>query len=586
MTSETTFGREPITIVEIDQDFCSLTYGTAPCTASIPTTGSIKCFNTLKTCQDRANYDKDTLTLKFCTPTSSIPKGENLIPSLIGVSTRPTEINILGGNNNMQPLGRRASVAVTFQDHPYSDRLVDKYISDRAYNPNTQGTFWSKWLRRNPYYQNRLIRIREGYVGQDISSMRTRHYVIDQIDGPDSSGKVTLTAKDILKLADDKKAKCPTASTGVLNSDLTETDTSFQISPSGVGDEEYPASGTVRINDELMTFTRSGDIFTITQRALRNTETSAHDKDDTVQLCKVFTNERVDAIVKELLEDFGNIDSAFVPFSDWEDEADSWFAGYNLNAYITEPTGVNQLVAELAEQCGFYIWWDEIDQEIKFRADKPNDPLVALPEITDQNSIIADSVKITEESDQRISEVDFYFDIINPTIDLDEITNYKKLRVNIDTDAERDVEYGEKRIREIFSRWFTDANDGEVLTTSRRMLFRYRDNPKFITFSADAKTRLDIWTGDVFILRHRGIVDDEGNIIDFYAQVVSVIEKNSGHMLEYKCQAFSYLGRYAYVVANGTDTYDNLTEDEKRFGAWIAPNSGIFSDGGEAYKII
>lgn len=586
LTNETSFGREPITIVEIDQDFCSLIYGSSPCTAAVGVTGTKKCFNTLRTCQDTTNFDKSSLTLKFCTPTSNMPKGENLIPSLMGVTTRPTEINILGGDPNKQALGRRASVTVTFQDHPYSDRLVDKYISDRSYNPNTQGTFWSKWVQRNPYYQNRPIRIREGYIGQDISSMRTRHYVIDQIDGPDSSGKVTLTAKDILKLADDKKAKCPVATTGFLSSDFSEDATQFQLSPTGIGDEEYPASGIVLINEELVNFTRSGDIFTVVQRAMRNTEIADHERDDTVQLVKVFTNMRVDAIIKELLEDFAGIDIAFVPYTDWQDEADDWFSGYNLNAYITEPTGVNQLVAELAEQCGFYIWWDEIDQEIKFRADKPFDPRISIPILTDSDSVIADSVKITEEVNQRISEIDFYFDIINPTVDLEEISNYRKLRVKIDTDAESETQYNEKRIREIFSRWFTDSNDGEVLTTSQRMLTRYRDNPKFITFMADAKTRLDIWTGDVFILRHRGVVDDEGNVIDFFAQVISVVEKSSGHMLEYKCQAFTYTGRYAYVVANGTDTYDNLTDDEKLFGGWIAPNTGVFTDNGEAYKII
>jgi len=586
LTSETTFGREPITIVEIDQDFCSLTYGISPCEAVLGTTGSIKCFNTLRTCQDPVNFDKETLTLKFCTPTSRMPKGENLIPSVVSVSTRPTEINIAAGDTNAQPLGRRASVTVTFKDHPYSDRLVDKYLADRTYNPNQVGTFWSKWLRRNPYYQNRIIRIREGYVGQNLSDMRTRHYVIDNINGPDSSGSVRLVAKDILKLADDKKAQCPVANTGEIENDISDTAGSLVLVPTGIGNEEYPASGTIRVSDELMTFTRSGDTLTLTQRGVQNTEASNHSAGDTVQVVKKFTNTRVDSIVKELLEDFANIDSSFIPFTEWEDEADTWLAGYLLNATITEPTGVNKLLSELVEQAGFYIWWDEIQQEIKFQAVRPRTEEESIPLITDESNIIADSVLIERDSKQRLSQIQFYFDQINPVEQLDEASNFRRLRVQVDTDAERDIEYGEKRIKTIYSRWYTNANDGEVLTISTRFLLRYRDNPLYFTFSADAKERLNLWTGDVFEVQHRNLVDNTGQPLRILMQIISVIEKEAGHMLEYRCQQFGFGGRFAYVVANGTDTYDNLTDEEKSFGGWIAPNSGIFDDGGEAYKII
>lgn len=586
MADEATFGREPITIVEIDQDFCTLEYGTSPCTAAVGVSGSMKCFNTQRTCQDRQNYNNGTLTLKFCTPSSSMPKNENLIPSLVSVTKSPTEINIAGGDTNKKPLGRRASVTVTFQDHPYSDRLVDKYVADRSYNPRLSGTFWSKFLRRNPYFQNRLIRIRDGYVGQSLSAMRTRHYVIDQINGPDSSGRVTLTAKDILKLADDKKAQCPAASTGVLSADITETDTSFSLSPSGIGNAEYPASGTLRLGDELMTFTRSGNNITITERGVQNTETSSHSEGDSVQVCKVFLDTRIDAVVKELLEDFANIDSSFISYLEWQAEADVWLPSYVISATITEPTGVNTLLSELVQQIGFYIWWDEVEQEIKFQAVRPNIPETNLPEISDEASIIADSVKIARESKDRISEVNFYYDQINPTRSLTEPSNYRKLRVRIDSDAERDIEYGEKKIRQIFSRWYTDRNEGEVLTTSARLLFRYRDDPLYVTFAADAKERLNIWTGSPFNFTHRNIVDHTGQPLTVPMQVISAVEKESGHMVEFKCQEFGFSGRYAFIMENGAATYDNATEEVRRFGAWIAPNSGFFYDGTEAYKII
>ena len=37
---------------------CSLDYGVAPCTAEVGTTGSYKCYNSPRTCQDAANFDE------------------------------------------------------------------------------------------------------------------------------------------------------------------------------------------------------------------------------------------------------------------------------------------------------------------------------------------------------------------------------------------------------------------------------------------------------------------------------------------------------------------------------------------------
>ncbi|GAG23593.1 unnamed protein product, partial [marine sediment metagenome] len=56
-------GKQAITILELDLDACSLTYGNSPCTAS--GTAPLKCFNTFGTCQDTANFDKTSKTFRF-----------------------------------------------------------------------------------------------------------------------------------------------------------------------------------------------------------------------------------------------------------------------------------------------------------------------------------------------------------------------------------------------------------------------------------------------------------------------------------------------------------------------------------------
>jgi hypothetical protein len=58
-------GRQPAIVLEMDCDTCSRVYGTAPCTAAIGVTGTQRCFNTKKTCQDPANFDKAVQLFRF-----------------------------------------------------------------------------------------------------------------------------------------------------------------------------------------------------------------------------------------------------------------------------------------------------------------------------------------------------------------------------------------------------------------------------------------------------------------------------------------------------------------------------------------
>ena len=593
MVDETTIGREPITIVEIDQDFCNLTYSVSPCQAALNVTGVTECFNTFKTCQDTANYDRGSLTLKFIKPNTGFPKGDYHIPSLVSVTNNPAELSIGSSDPDSRPLGRSASVKITFKDHPFTDKQVDLYRANRDYDPLERSTFWAKWLSRNPFYQNRPIRIRQGYVGQDIVDMQTHNYIIQRIDGPDSSGKVVIIAQDVLKLADDKRAQCPKPSTGKLDGALAAGGSAVTLVPAGIGNSEYPASGTAIIGSEIVTYTRVADAITLTARGLRGTTDEAHEADETFQQAKVFSAIRVDLVIKDLLENFADVDSSFIPAADWATEASTFLAGFTLNATIIEPTGVTQLLSEIVQQCICYIWWDEIDQEIKFRAIKPAIPdETVVKEINERENIIADSLKIERKTTERLSQIWVYFDLFNPTEAVTKASNYRRLNITIDTDAETDNEYGERRVSRIFSRWFNSGNSGAANTTSSRLLDRYRDDPIYFTFSMDAKDR-SILLADVIEFTHRSLVDFTGAPRVDVLQVVKITETEPGHRYEYKCQAFGFAlsgfgSRFGFIEDNAQVDYDSATDADKNFGGFICDTTteSFPSDDGDCYRIV
>lgn len=582
--SETTSGRQPVQIIELDQDFCNLTYGTSPCTAAIGVTGSDRCFNTRATCQDSPNYDRGSKTLRFVKPLTYIPADEYMIPSLVSVSTSPTIINIANGSNDQKPLGVRATLTATFMDFPHSDRVVDKYRTQRSYDPLDKSTFWAKWLARNPYYQNRTIRVLDGYIGQALGDMVSRTYLIDSISGPDANGRVTLKAKDVLALADDKKAQFPLPSTGELIVDIDETVSTIRVT--GADASDYLVPGIIRIGDELIPYTGISTIsgteinFTGCTRGALNTDASSHESKDRVQRCADFQEANCVDIANELLLVGAGIDPSYIDYTEWYEERDQWLPQFNMSTILSEPTGVTELLGELTEQCLFYIWWDERIQKIRLRAVRP---VTETPgKFNDEQNIIAGSSVITQAPKERLSQVWIFWNRINQTESLDEEGNYRRVQINADLDKESDNQYGEQVIRKIYSRWI--INDGQAINLGTRMLARYSDNPVYFTCSVDAKDRSN-WTGDIIDVTHRNIVDSFGDEIETRYQIISAEEVDSGHLTKYKMIKFEFAGRFAFIMVETAPDFTSATEEEKASGCWIADDDGLMSDGSAGYII-
>lgn len=314
---------------------------------------------------------------------------------------------------------------------------------------------------------------------KSLPDFEARHYVMESIDGPTSNGSFTITAKDILKLADDDRAQAPSASQGALNADITDSATSATLSPSGIGDAEYPASGFVTIENEIIGFTRSGDTLTLT-RAQYGTAAEAHGEGDTVQLAIEYDGVKASAIVEDLLVNYANVSSGFIDSAAWTNEDDTHINRL-FTAIIVEPESVRELIGQLCEQVGFTVWWNEIDQLVEFRAIRqPGTPPLQL---TDREHFLQGSMKVKEQQKKRISQVWVYYGVIDPTEDLEEARNYRSVYVDIDTDAQSDNEYQKPKIKKVFARWIDRFNRPAAEDVATRILSRYRDAPRKFDFS-------------------------------------------------------------------------------------------------------
>lgn len=583
-----TLSRRPIQIVEIDMPRCTRTYGSLPCTAILGTTGTRKCFNTLKTCQSKATYADAPFTMRFGQNQGGLPKGLTIFPALRSVSTREGRVNLSGMDPTRSPLGQRARITVNLQDFTWQDTETDPYQAERVsgaaqssgigYNPKSRGTFFARFHSRWPYYLGKSLRVLDGYEGDTVAAMRARHYVITEWSGPNAAGRVTITAADILDLADSKKSLAPAPSRGKLAADILAGGTSATLSPVGVG-SEYAATGSVAIGREIVAFTRSGDVLTLINRGAFGTTAANHAVGDLVQEVLSYTDQRADQIISDLLVTFAGVSSSFIDSAAWQDEIERWFGGVTFSGVVAKPEGVAKLVGELCQH-GIMIWWDEVAQEIRIKANRPLDIGETYYAMTDANHIVEGSLDIDDAEDERASQVQFWHGVSDPTQALSSKT-MKKLVVAVDGDNP----YGEDRIKVIYSRWFGEFGDDAAATIiSERLIARYKTVPRNLSCTLDFKDMASIDLTGLVEAQTRLITDDTGAVEPYSMQVLYREEVEPGLSFRIEAQTFNIEGRFGWIMLDTAPDYDSASALEKAEGCFIVDEAILsFPDGTDPY---
>lgn len=467
--------RKALTFIEIDVSICGLTYGTAPCTASVPTTGPQKCLNTIGTCQDRAHYDESIVTLRFAKDT-----GYQAESGIAYVASNLVEVNYDPGRIGLgDGLGKRSSLTAVFREHPFADtgKGFDPYLDGRAYDPFDQGTFWARFRARHPNLRGKKMRVIRGYLGQTLEEMETRHFIIDSTDGPSLDGRFTLTSKDPLKALDGDRAQAPRPAKGYLNASISNSTSSATLAPSGIGNSDYPASGYLALgNDEIVSYTRSGDALTIS-RGQYGTVGTTHNGGDRVQPCLVYVAQDPADLIRDLLVTYGGLDASYINLAEWQAET-ATYSGQVLSAVIPAPTAVKTLVAEICEHAGLALWWDDIAQKLRLQVLRNIDTSAAR---YDETKMLKGSFQLREQPDKRASQVWVYFAIRNPLEPLDKEVNF--YGVSIIADADLEADYGGALIRKIFSRWIPAGGRAAAARLTELQLGRYFRPPREFRFA-------------------------------------------------------------------------------------------------------
>lgn len=509
-----------VTVVEIDLPTCANTYAVAPCTASlgdplgdpvVEATGTKKCFNCIRTCQDRGNFVPSTTTLRFCEPSESVAFTSaglpvTVIPSMRGMQFTPAVVR--PGID----IGMRETVTVSLADHPHSDAGLDSYLSSRSYDPFSQGMLWTKLRARFPSLEGAALRVLRGESGSDLDALTTYHYIIDKYTVQD--GVASVTAKDLLILTDDKKSLAPRLSAGRLLGDIAADVLTLTLQPSGIGNAEYLSSGHVVIaGKEICYYTRAADVLTIVRAQLDSAPT-AHKDGDAVQQVLHYDALLPSEIIADLLVNYtADFNASWIDTAAWASDVDAYIARL-YSAYIAVPTPVAQLLNELVSQVSLILSTDTSEQAVRLQ------PLRALTStaIVNTDVMMAGSFATREQPLTRASEVWTYYGQRNPVEPQTETRNYACTVVTVDPEAEQD--YPQSAVKQIFSRWILNTNRAAVHQLNATMLARYRDPPRQFTFGLFDTPSPAL--GSSMYLQHWMLVDDEGTVTSVPVQITSV----------------------------------------------------------------
>jgi len=505
-------------------------------------------------------------------------------PCLRDVSTMGTMLNLNAADENYDPLGRRAMLSVKCVDFTHSDVTQDPYLATRNIDPRASSTFWRKWLQRQKFGKvGALVESFTGYAGQPLSEYTRRAYQFDSVKYTEDS--ISFDSRDILSKTEFRKAQVPAPSLGVLSADIDEVVTTFSLFNDVT--TEYPAAGTVRINDEILQYTGrtfnglDATDFTGVTRGTDGSTADSHVIDDVVQICRRYIDANISDTLVELLVDDSKIELQNVALLEFEQEDEQYLSAYKLTTLITEPTGVSELIGRMSEECSFSLWWDERSQLVRMKAIRAVAKADLVASWTYEDNIIAGSFKLEEKPKQRLNVINFYYNPKDFAGDLRSPANYQNGLQVVNGQSSLPEQYGNfVQSRDVFSIFI--KTEAQANQTTSRLAIRYADIPIYANFFLDARDR-QYWVGDFVTISHPMVVDALGLRKIRRWIIVEAEEVDPGHMIKYVCADVTLDGTIFTIAANGFGTF--TPELFEQGIAFITNNDGTNLDGTPGARI-
>ena len=398
------------------------------------------------------------------------------------------------------------------------------------------------------------MRIIRGYVGQTLAEMDTEHFIIDSMIGPNSSGNVTIKASDFMKLLNSEKSLCPLPNSGRLDLEYLAGTTVIDLTPAGIGDIEYPASGRIAIAKEVFDFTRVSD-----QITLGAAMADDHKQGEIVQLTKLYNQQKSSEITADLIENFSPLDASYTDLPAWNEIVDT-FADLLYTREIVKPTPTRTLINELINQAGLVVFGNTRTQQVSF------DVLRATPSTGDLitgEKILKGSFSQKDQPKKRFSQIVVYYDKRDDFAS-DEPENYYSAAVYVVPDDQ----YPTPNTLRIFSKWIRSESLSIAADVAVRAAARYRFPPLSLGFSMTPENNRGV--GQIVTIEHHSIetaTGAQGRLDAIITGVTNSVDDNKFIAEEYNIDADLLSGDRVIQYDTDKNNINLRDEYDARFGS-------------------
>ena len=534
-----------------------------------------ECYNTWATCKDRLNYVDEEYDLKLSSYNAALPF--NARPYLKTVSALPTVIQ--------QKISSKARKTYTLMDEEDGDIGVDPYHLTRT---SIRGTYWKKFLARNPNYAGWAVEELAGFVGLDEGDFEPR-WAGKLENLTISRGEVKLEAVDTMAAL--TKVQLPEKIKTSLQAGITDAQTDIVLSSLLKEDgDQIDASGYIQIGDEIVYYdslTPASNQLNDCLRGQFGTVAAAADAGTRVTLVKYFAPANPFDLLEDLWEIAGGIvanDFRTAAWTYWK----TWpVTDVDFSAIITEGDKITASVAfwEIADLIDCHIWQDE-EQKISIRRNQGNEPDRVYLDLTDDGHVVNLSGSGDYNEKARRTRVLLYWGK-TALGEFEKVRSYDEIDGGIDGDYEAPEAYGEPRTETILSRWFSKRYLQEEIVeqyaaglVARRLMHRMDPRP-IIGISVERKDE-GLKTGDSVRMATDEFLNPDGTDIAGAFLIISRQEKRNNvelKLLQLPTQ------RICYIAPDATRDYDDpLTTDAEREYGFICDDSGRMPNSDPGYN--
>lgn len=406
-------------------------------------------------------------------------------------------------------------------------------------NFSDEGSFFGKLLARN-VLDGKELKVYNYSIADGVTyEVSTAIYFIESAQI--SNSQIKITGKDALKDIEAFGQQVPEPSIVTLTSDINDSTTTIPVTDGSylvagdrfvIGDEIFRVV-SVSVNT-ITSATRGEGLTNGDGTTVYETTASEHASGDTVQKGILYNKVFLSNALQDIYDDVGL--SAYVDFTQWDDEISEWSSSAFLYGIITEPTEAIDLIDQMLQVYQVDMWLDQDSQKVIVSAVSAWKQ--AIRTISELNDI--QKLKIKTQPNQRFSRS--YITHKKPFQALsDDKENYTKYTTYTDVATEVSDLYGSVKLFEFDPcPWISDSSATQLVS---RFVQRFSDPPRELTFNIEERKLLDTKLGDVvdIISRDTQLPDGTEYGARITAQITQLKPIVNGIGRMYAAKALSYI---------------------------------------------